>query len=119
MNTKLEPGLIITIVAALLFYLRVAMLRGRKRRLAREEMAAVMSLPKGKQQKERIAQMEAQKNQPPVAIRSWLLAGICILLMLSGILFKNYPGLNLPQILVAYWWVGPTAGFLLFMAAIK
>jgi len=44
---------------------------------------------------------------------------IGILLMFAGIIFKNYPDLNLPQTLVEYWWAGPSLGFIIFIFAIK
>jgi hypothetical protein len=119
MKFEYEIGYGITTLTALLFYFRVAMLRGRKRRLAREEMAEVMSMAKGKRQKDRMAEIEAKKGLPNVEIRSWILVGVSVILMLSGIVFKNYPDLNLPQMLVEYWWVGPSAGFLLLIFAIK
>ncbi len=119
MNFKFEFGYAITALTALLFYFRVAMLRGRKRRLAREEMAEVMRMPKGKRQKDKMAEIEAKKGRPNIEVRSWLLIGLGIILMIAGIIFKNYPDLNLPQILIDYWYAGPSLGFLIFAFAIK
>ncbi|PKO05342.1 MAG: hypothetical protein CVU41_11940 [Chloroflexi bacterium HGW-Chloroflexi-3] len=119
MNFKFDFGYAMTAFTALVFYFRVAMLRGRKRRLAREELAEVMRMAKGKRQKDRMAEIEAKKGRPSIEIRSWLLIGIGILLMFAGIIFKNYPDLNLPQTLVEYWWAGPSLGFIIFIFAIK
>ncbi len=119
MKVQFEIGYAFTAFAAILFYFRVAMLRGRKRRLAREEMAEVMAMAKGKRQKDRMAEIEARKNRPNIEVRSWYLVGLCLILMMAGIIFKNYPNLNLPQVLVDYWYAGPTLGFLLFIFAIK
>jgi len=119
MKFEFEIGYAITTLTAIIFYFRVAMLRGRKRRLAREEMAEVLKLPKGKRQKDRMAEIEAKKGRPNVEVRSWLLVVISIILMLAGVLFKNYPDLNVPQMLVEYWWAWPSAGFLLLIVAIE
>lgn len=119
MNFTFDLGYAVTFFTAILFYFRVAMLRGRKRRLAREELAEVMRMAKGKRQKDRMAAIEAKKSKPSIEIRSWLLIGIGIVLMMAGIIFKNYPDLNLPQTLVEYWWAGPSLGFIIFIFAIK
>jgi len=119
MNFKFDIGIAVTAITALFFYFRVAMLRGKKRRLAREEMAEVMRMPKGKRQKDKMAEIEARKGRPNIEISSWVLVVISIILMLAGIVFKNYPDLNLPALLVEYWWAGPSLGFLLFIFAIK
>ena len=119
MNFTFDFGYAVTFFTAILFYFRVAMLRGRKRRLAREELAEVMRMAKGKRQKDRMAVIEAKKGRPSIEIRSWLLIGIWIVLMIAGIIFKNYPDLNLPQTLVEYWWAGPSLGFIIFIFAIK
>ncbi len=119
MSFKFDFGIAITVFTVVLFYFRVAMLRGKKRRLAREEMAAVMQMAKGKRQKDKMAEIEAKKGRPNIEIRSWLLIGIGIILMIAGIIFKNYPDLNISKTLVEYWWAGPTVGFILFIFAIK
>lgn len=119
MNFTFDFGYSITFFTAILFYFRVAMLRGRKRRLAKEEMAEVMNMAKGKRQKDRLAAIEAKKGRPSIEVRSWLLIGIGIVLMIAGIIFKNYPDLSLPQQLVDYWWAGPSLGFIIFIFAVK
>jgi hypothetical protein len=119
MEFKFDFGYSITAITALLFYLRIAMIRGKKRRLAREELAEVMSMAKGKRQKDRMAAIEAKKGAPNIEIRSWLVMGVAIVLMIAGIVFKNYPDLNLPQSLVDYWWIGPSLGFVLFSVGVK
>ncbi|PKO09106.1 MAG: hypothetical protein CVU40_11635 [Chloroflexi bacterium HGW-Chloroflexi-2] len=119
MNFKFDFGYAITAFTALLFYLRIAMLRGKKRRLARTEMAEVMQMAKGKRQKDRMAAIEAKKGRPAVEVKSWFLVIIAIVLMLVGIVAKNYPDLNLPQALSDYWWAGPSIGFIIFIFAFK
>jgi uncharacterized membrane protein len=119
MEFKFDFGYAITAFTALVFYARIAMLRGKKRRLAREEMAEVMQMAKGKRQKDRMAAIEAKKGQPAVEVKSWFLVVVAIILMLIGIVVKNYPDLNLPQVLSDYWWAGPSLGFIIFSFSFK
>ena len=119
MNFKFDFGYAITAFTALLFYFRLAMLRGKKRRLAREEMAEVMRMAKGKRQKDRMAAIEAKKGQPAMEVKSWFLVVVAIILMLAGILVKNYPDLNIPKVLSDFWWAGPSLGFIMFIFAFK
>lgn len=119
MDFRFDFGYAITAFTALLFYGRVAMLRGKKRRLAKEQMAEVMQMAKGKRQKDRMAAIEAKKGQPAVEVKSWFLVVVAIILMLIGIVIKNSPDLNIPQVLNDFWWAGPSLGFIIFMFSFK
>lgn len=119
MKLNFDIGIAVTAFTALLFYFRIAMLRGKKRRLAKEEMVEIMNMPKGKKQKERLAEREKRRNTPSFEVSSWVVVGIAIVLMLAGIVIRNTVGLNVPQILKDYWWVGPSLGFILFMFGFK
>ncbi len=119
MKLEFNIGIAVTAFTALLFYFRIAMLRGKKRRLAKEEMIEIMKMPKGKKQKERLAAQERKRNIPSFEVSSWVVIGIAIVLMLAGIVIRNTAGLEVPQILKDYWWVGPSAGFVLFMFGFK
>jgi hypothetical protein len=114
-----EPGVIATLVAAILFYFRIAMIRGKKRRLAREEMARIMAMPKGKKQKDFIREQEQKRNVPTIEVSSWLIVVIAIVLMLVGLIVKNTPDLHVSQMIKDYWWVGTAGGFILFIFAFK
>ncbi len=119
MKLNFDIGIAVTAFTALLFYFRIAMLRGKKRRLAKEEMVEIMNMPKGKKQKERLAAQEKRKNSPSFEVSSWVVIVIAIVLMLSGIVIRNTAGLEVPQVLKDYWWVGPSLGFILFMFGFK
>lgn len=119
MKFQFDLGVSVTAITALLFYFRIAMLRGRKRRLAKEEMIEIMNMPKGKKQKERLAAQEKKRNTPSFEVSSWLIIVIGIMLMLAGIVIRNTLGLNIPQVVKDYWWVGPSLGFILFMFGFK
>lgn len=119
MDFTFDFGYAITAFTALLFYGRIAMLRGKKRRLAKEEMAEVMQMAKGKRQKDRMAAIEAKKGQPAVEVKSWILVVVAIILMLIGIVIKNSTDLNIPQILSDFWWAGPSLGFIIFIFSFK
>lgn len=119
MKFQFEPGFIFTAVTALLFYFRVAMIRGKKRRLAKQNLAEIMAMPKGKKQKDLIREQEQKRNIPSVEVASWVVIVIAILLMLEGVIVKNSPDLNVPQLVKDFWWVGPSAGFILFMFGFK
>ncbi|PKO19279.1 MAG: hypothetical protein CVU39_01625 [Chloroflexi bacterium HGW-Chloroflexi-10] len=119
MEFKFEIGYAITGLAALIFYLRLAQLRGKKRRLARENAANIMKMPKGKKQKEKILEMEKKKNLPSMEIGSWPIAIIAIVLMLAAVVVKSNTTLDLPALVEQYWWVGSSLGFILFIFAFK
>jgi len=119
MKFQFEPGFVITAVAALLFYFRVAMIRGKKRRLAKQNLAEIMAMPKGKKQKDMIREQEAKRNVPSIEVASWVVVVIAIILMMAGVFVKNSPDLNVPQLVKDYWWIGPSAGFILFIFGFK
>lgn len=119
MKFQFEIGFAATAFTALLFYFRIAMLRGKKRRLAKEEMIEILNMPKGKKQKERLAEHEKRQNVPSFEVSSWVIIIIGIVLMLAGIVIRNTLGLDVPQVVKDYWWVGPSLGFILFMFGFK
>lgn len=119
-----DAGIAITAVTALLFYFRIAMLRGKKRRLAKE--AALEQMRKAQNKKKRVKVNEPSYAKPSIEVSSWALVVVAIVLMLIGIVAKNSPGFPVPETLKAtwtvvqtYWWVGPSLGFILFMFGFK
>ena len=119
MKFKFDFGYAITAFTAILFYFRIAMLRGRKRRLTKQEMTEIMKMPKSKKRTERMAAMENNKNKPSIEVISWLLVAVGIVLMLAGVIIKNSTGLNIPAVVSEYWWVGPSLGFIVFIFSFK
>ncbi|MEN6481378.1 MAG: hypothetical protein ABFD29_04290 [Anaerolineaceae bacterium] len=111
MKFNLEPGMIATIVAMVIFYLRLAMLRGKKRRLQKEEALAVKKA--GKRAKAKIE----DPNKPNYEISSWVLVVISVVLMLVGLAARQ--NASFPALMQEYWWVGTTLGVLLFAFCFK
>lgn len=83
---KITPELITVLVAMVFFYLRIAMLRGRKRRYMREyalKRRKVNGRSKG------AALPAAAPGSPPFTITSWWLVVLAIVLMLVGVIAYN------------------------------
>jgi uncharacterized membrane protein YcjF (UPF0283 family) len=111
---KITPPLIIVGVAMLFFYLRLAMLRGRKRRLSRQEDLELRRSPKKRKA------MEAHKTDfehPRYEIRSWAMVIVALVLMLAGV--TMYTANWFPQDYQQYWWIAATGGVLLFTFCFK
>jgi len=83
---RISTELIVVVVAILIFYLRIAMLRGQKKRYERE-LALKRRKVKGRSKGSPLPQQP--KGTPPYTVRSWLLVAISILLMLAGLLAYN------------------------------
>ncbi|MFN7035121.1 MAG: hypothetical protein ACK4SN_02040 [Bellilinea sp.] len=108
---KFDIGLAITAVAMLFFYLRLAMLRGRKRRMEREQALKAKKTGKG-------AKISLpDPNKPRYEIRSWVLVGVAVGLMLVGLAARQTT--SFPQLLQDYWWVGTSLGAVLFSFCFK
>jgi hypothetical protein len=108
---KFEPGVIVVAVAMLLFYLRLAQIRGYKRRQQRAEaVARARSRRKGR---------PAEPASPlPITyeVSNYFLLALGIVLMLGGILLRTtavYPAFQ------PYWWLFVTAGVLVFIFQVK
>jgi hypothetical protein len=119
MNFKFNFGYAITAFTAVLFYFRIAMLRGKKRRLSKQEMTEIMAMPKGKKRSDRMRVLEENKKKPNIEVRSWVLVVAAIVLMLAGVVIKNSTGLSIPASISEYWWAGPSLGFIVFIFGFK
>ncbi len=113
-NFAQDYGIVITAITALLFYFRLAMLRGKHRRLAKEK--ALEQMRKASHQKKKKVKVEEPKTgKPSIEVSSWVIVIIAIVLMLAGVIAKNSPNLNIPEVVEQFWWIGPSLGFILFM----
>lgn len=83
---KISTELIVVIVAIAVFYLRIAMLRGQKKRFERD-LALKRRKVKGRSKGSPLPQQP--KGTPPYTVRSWVLVVVSILLMLAGLLAYN------------------------------
>jgi hypothetical protein len=110
---KLEfsVGLIVNVVAIVIFYLRIAQIRGRRRKLARQE-----ALQRRKNPKKGPPPPE-DPNKPGYDITSWWLVGLGIALMLLGV--TMYTSAWFPVQYRDYWWVASSIGILVFAFCFK
>lgn len=83
---KISTGLIVVIVAMAFFYLRIAILRGQKKRYIREyalKRRKVNGRSKG------AALPSPQVGTPPFGVNSWVLVVIGILIVIAGVIMYN------------------------------
>ncbi|MHB0989311.1 MAG: hypothetical protein ACYC3P_11710 [Bellilinea sp.] len=107
----MEFGMWVTIVAFGLFYVRLALLRGKKRRAVREQALAVKRQGKG-------AKMTVdEEHLPGYKITSWVLVAFAAVLMLTGMMARYNTGF--PVWVQEYWWVGASLGAILFAFCFK
>ena len=111
---QLEPGILYTAIALVFFYLYLAWLRGRKRRLAREN-ALAMSKAHGAKKRELAAQLP-EPNQPRYQVRSWVLLVIMMALLCLALLVRD--GTLLAEY-KDYWWVLSVVGVVGFAFCLK
>jgi multisubunit Na+/H+ antiporter MnhB subunit len=111
---KLEPGILYTAIALVFFYLYLAWLRGRKRRLARET-ALAMSKAHGAKKRE-LAAMLPDPNAPRYQIRSWILVVVMMALLCLALLVRNGSLLTEYK---DYWWIASVVGVVGFAFCLK
>lgn len=83
---KFSIGLIVVVVAIVIFYLRIAILRGQKKRYEREyalKRRKIHGRSKG------AALPAPEPGTPPFGITSWVLVAGAILLMFAGLIMYN------------------------------
>ena len=81
-----STGMIVVIVAMVLFYFRIAMLRGQKKRYEREyalKRRKVSGRSKG------AALPTPERGSPPYGVTSWFLVTFAIILMIIGLIMYN------------------------------
>lgn len=122
---KISTGLIVVIVAMLLFYLRVAMLRGQRKRYEREyalKRRKVNGRSKGAALPSRPA------GSPPFGVSSWPLVVISVLITIAGFVMYSkmiFLGMELVKDaalvdqLAELWYIPVSIGILLLAFSIK
>lgn len=119
MSSKISTELIVVIVAIVIFYLRVAMLRGQKKRFERD-LALKRRKVKGRSKGSPLPQQP--KGTPPFTVRSWVLVAISMLLMLAGVIAYNkfyflgtqlVPDPAFVEAYAKYWYILVSAGVIL------
>lgn len=118
---RISTELIVVIAAIAVFYLRIAMLRGQKKRYERE-LALKRRKVKGRSKGSPLPQQP--KGTPPYTVRSWLLAVISIILMLAGIIaynefyIVNWKIIQSADAFIPYWYIPVSVGVILLALAI-
>lgn len=118
---RISTELIVVIAAIAVFYLRIAMLRGQKKRYERE-LALKRRKVKGRSKGSPLPQQP--KGTPPYTVRSWLLAVISIILMLAGIIaynefyIVNWKIIQTADAFIPYWYIPVSVGVILLALAI-
>jgi hypothetical protein len=109
---KFEPGVIVVAIAMLLFYLRLAQIRGSKRKEQRKEQIAHMrSKRKGR------GNLPEAYARPNYEVGNIYLLALGAALMLMGLTAKTTN--ILPALYSQYWWVVVTVGVVAFMFSVK
>lgn len=104
-------GIIITVIAFGLFYVRLYFLRMKKRRELRELALQVKRQGKG-------AKMPvSEENRPGYTITSWALVVVAAALMILGMAARQTTGA--PDLAREYWWVGTTLGAIILAFCFK
>lgn len=111
---NLENGILYTGIALLFFYLYLAWLRGRKRRMARET-AVAMSKAHGAKKRELAAKLP-DPNAPRYEVMSWPILVVMMALLLLSLLVRN--GTLLTEY-KDYWWVASVLGVVGFAFCLK
>lgn len=118
---KISTELIVVIAAIGIFYLRIAMLRGKKKRYERE-LALKRRKVKGRSKGSPLPQQP--KGTPPYTVKSWLLVVISIVLMLAGVLayndfyIINWKVIQNADAYVPYWYIPISVGVIILALAI-
>jgi hypothetical protein len=110
---SLTTDWIIVIAAVAIFYVRLAMLRGQKRKQERQEMLSRMK--KGSKNKKEIP--EQSFYRPRYQVTTWWLVGVGVILMCIGIIDKNMHWF--PSVYLVYWWIPTALGILAFTFCFK
>ncbi len=122
---KFTTGIIVVIASMVFFYLRIALLRGRKRRYEREyalKRRKVNGRSKG------AVLPQSSKGTPPFGVKSWIMVGVSLILVIFGMLAYNkmtFLGFDLitNQVFLdtstEFWYIPVALGVVLLSFSIK
>ena len=117
--------IVIVVISIAIFYLRIAMLRGQKKRYEREYALKRRKIG-GRSKGAALPKPEA--GSPPFGVTSWFLVAFAILLMLAGVVaYNNFyflgwqiiPDEQLVENLAKYWHWMVAAGVVVFAFCFK
>lgn len=121
---KWSTGLLVVIASMVFFYLRIAILRGQKKRYEREyalKRRKVNGRSKGS------ALPTPQAGTPPFGVNSWFLVAIGILIVIAGVIMYNNMtmfGIEIitdPELVkyAEYWYIPVSLGIVLLAFCMK
>jgi hypothetical protein len=108
---KFEPGVWAIVIAVLLFYFRLAMIRGKKRKQRRADEIARM-----RNRRKAPAQDGAAAIGVTYEVANYYLLALGVVLMLAGIVLKTT---GVFPMYGAYWWAFVTLGMVAFIFTVK
>ena len=111
---KFTTGTIVTIVAVMLFYLRLIALQRQKVKVARIQYSAAEN---AKQKKKKQEPLQVQWDVLGVRVRNWWLIGASLVLIIFGAVVAATQFLG-PAVSAA-WWVPLNLGILLMALGVK
>jgi hypothetical protein len=109
---KFDPGIIAIAIAMLLFYARLAQIRGHKRKEQRQEQLAHMR----SKRKGRVSDSPATIGLN-YEVGNYYLLALGAVLMLMGMMLRTSD--ILPAMYKPYWWEIVTAGVVAFIFCVK
>lgn len=122
---KISTGLIVVLVSMFIFYLRIAILRGKKKRYEREfalKRRKVSGRSKG------AALPASEPGSPPFGVTSWFLVILSFVIIFVGVIMYNemvvfgvtlFEGSALVAGLTPFWYVPVAAGVILLAFCLK
>jgi hypothetical protein len=122
---EITTGMIVVVASMVIFYLRIAILRGKKKRLEREyalKRRKVSGRSKGS------ALPASEPGSPPFGVSSWLLVVVSFILILAGVIMYNemgffgltlFEGSEIVTQLIPYWYIPTAAGVILLAFCLK
>ncbi len=111
-----DYGLIIVVIAMVIFYIRLAQLRGRRRRNMRElELQQSRSRKKRKPGDPPLTTISS--DLPTYQVASWWLVVGGVVFMLAGLAMRTSS--LFPAVVLPYWWAVTVIGVALFTLGLK
>jgi hypothetical protein len=120
-----STGLIVVIASMVFFYLRIAFLRGRKKRYERD-FALRRRRVNGRSKGSTLPQKA--EGSPPYNISSWYMVGLAFILIITGLIMYNkmtilgfniIPNPEIINVYLEYWYVLVALGVVIFAFCFK
>jgi hypothetical protein len=122
---KITTGLIVVVASMLIFYIRIAILRGQKKRY---ERLYALKRRKVSGRSKGAALPTPEPGSPPFGVNSWFLVALSFLVIITGVIMYNewnifgvtlFAGSALAVKLIPYWYIPMAAGVILMAFCLK